>query len=72
MRDFWVFVAAFASAIEGWLFTRMDSLSRVVVLPAIVGLFWPDFRIEALGAAVIAGVFALNWLAARRAGPRPA
>ncbi|MCH8467716.1 MAG: TRAP transporter permease [Roseinatronobacter sp.] len=65
-------LAAFASAIEGWLFTRMDNLSRVVVLPAIVGLFWPDFWVEALGAAVIAGVFALNWLAARRAGPRPA
>jgi TRAP transporter 4TM/12TM fusion protein len=65
-------LAAFASAIEGWLFARLDAVSRLVMLPAIVGLFWPDFGVELASALVIAVVFAINWLAARRAGPRPA
>jgi TRAP transporter 4TM/12TM fusion protein len=65
-------LAAFASAIEGWLFTRLDAVSRLVMLPAIVGLFWPDFGVELASALVIVVVFAINWLGARRAGPRPA
>jgi TRAP transporter 4TM/12TM fusion protein len=65
-------LAAFASAIEGWLFARLDAVSRLVMLPAIVGLFWPDFGVELASALVIVAVFAINWLAARRAGPRPA
>jgi TRAP-type uncharacterized transport system fused permease subunit len=38
----------------------------------LVGLFWPDFGVELASALVIVAVFAINWLAARRAGPRPA
>ena len=67
-------LVAFASAIEGWLFGRMDIASRVVTLPAIIGLFWPDFTVEAVSAGVLLVILAINWLNARqdrrRAGDR--
>ncbi|MGY6697478.1 MAG: hypothetical protein ACXIUW_15825, partial [Roseinatronobacter sp.] len=63
---------AFASAIEGWLFTRMDPISRLVALPAIIALFWPDLRVEIAGAVAIAVVFLINWLSARKLTQAPA
>ncbi len=60
-------LVAFASAIEGWLFGRMDAASRLLALPAIVALFWPDFRVEMAGAGVILVLLAINWLNAREA-----
>jgi TRAP transporter 4TM/12TM fusion protein len=58
-------LVAFAAVIEGFLFGRMDPVSRVVALPAIAALFWPDFRIELAGAAVLLVLLAVNWLNAR-------
>lgn len=63
-------LAAFAAAIEGYLFAKMDVLSRLLVIPATVAIFWPDFRIEAAGAAALLAILALNWL--RRERPAPA
>ena len=65
-------LVAFASAIEGWLFTRMDMVSRLVALPAIIALFWPDLRVEIAGAATLAVVFLINWLSARNTRDVPA
>jgi TRAP transporter 4TM/12TM fusion protein len=61
-------LAAFAAAIEGYLFARMDLLSRVMVVPATVAIFWPEFAVELAGAVVLLAILFLNWL--RR--PRPA
>lgn len=60
-------LAAFAAAIEGFLFAPLGPLSRLAVVPATVAVFWPAFAAEAAGAAALAAVVGLNWLAARRA-----
>ena len=62
-------LVAFAAVIEGWLFGRMDAASRLVAIPAIIALFWPDFTVEAVGAGVLLVILAVNWLNARNAGP---
>ncbi len=65
-------LAAFAAALEGYLFGPMKIAARVVALPAIVALFWPDFTTELVGASVLVIVMAMNWLNARQAAPAPA
>ncbi len=60
-------LAAFAAAIEGWLFAPMDVISRLLVIPATIAVFHPDQAIEMAGAAVLVGVLALNWVKGRRA-----
>ncbi len=59
-------LGAFAAALEGYLFTRMSWPVRVVLLPAIVAVFYPDLMVEIAGAAVMALALAANWLASRR------
>ena len=59
-------LAAFAAAIEGWVFGRMDTVSRVAVVPAAAAVFYPDIRVEAAGAAVILAVLVWNRVQARR------
>ncbi|MDO5648122.1 TRAP transporter permease [Paracoccus sp. (in: a-proteobacteria)] len=54
-------LVAFAAAIEGWLFGRMDVLSRLACVPLVICLFWPDFRIEVLGTVGLIAVLGLNW-----------
>lgn len=63
-------LAAFAGAIEGYLFDWMDPVSRLAVIPATAAVFAPDFRLEVAGVAVLAGVLALNWWKARGARRR--
>jgi TRAP transporter 4TM/12TM fusion protein len=66
-------LVGFAAAIEGYLFTWMDKLSRVLVVPGVILIFNPDEMIEATGAALVFGVLALNWIKSRRAATgRPA
>ncbi|MBR3371882.1 MAG: TRAP transporter permease [Rhodobacteraceae bacterium] len=60
-------LVAFAAAIEGYLFARMDVASRLVAVPAVVALFWPSFTVELMGAGVLLVVLTLNWLNARQA-----
>ncbi|MGP9790475.1 TRAP transporter permease [Roseinatronobacter sp. NSM] len=60
-------LVAFAAAIEGYLFARMDALSRLVAVPAVVALFWPSVTVELVGAGVLLVVLSLNWLNARQA-----
>ncbi|MFY0989843.1 TRAP transporter permease [Halomonas sp. C05BenzN] len=59
-------LGAFAAALEGYLFTRMSLLPRLVIVPAIVGVFYPDLMIEVAGVAVMALAIGGNWLASRR------
>ena len=64
-------LVTFAAAIEGYLFTWLDPVSRLVVIPATVAIFWPAFAVELVGAAVLAAVVALNWWKGRGEGAAP-
>ncbi|MGR3701615.1 MAG: TRAP transporter permease [Paracoccaceae bacterium] len=55
------------AAIEGYLFTWMDRLSRVLIVPGVIAIFNPDEVIEAVGALVVFGLLALNWIKGRKA-----
>ncbi|KGE78829.1 permease [Halomonas sp. ND22Bw] len=59
-------LGAFAAALEGYLFTRMSTPVRLVLLPAIVGVFYPSLIAEAAGAAVMVLALGGNWIASRR------
>ena len=59
-------IAAFAAALEGFLWAPMPVWQRALVIPGVVGIFWPDVLWEALGAALLVGLLALNWSAGRR------
>ncbi|MGJ7457740.1 TRAP transporter permease [Halomonas sp. MA07-2] len=59
-------LGAFAAALEGYLFVRLAWPLRVVLLPAIVAVFYPNLMVEAAGAAVMLAVIIGNWLASRR------
>lgn len=59
-------LAAFAAALEGFLFAPMRLWQRVLVIPGTVGIFWPDIAWEAAGAALLVGLLALNWVEGRR------
>ena len=59
-------LAAFASALEGYLFAPMDLVSRLLVIPATVAVFWPSLAVEAAGAAVLAAVLGWNWRVGRQ------
>ncbi|TDB04305.1 TRAP transporter permease [Halomonas marinisediminis] len=59
-------LAAFAAALEGYLFTRMGWPSRALLLPAIVAVFYPSLMVEAAGAAMMLAVIVGNWVASRR------
>lgn len=58
-------LAAFAAALEGFLFAPMPMWARLLVVPGMIAVFWPDLRFEMAGAAVLAGLLVMNWLAGR-------
>lgn len=61
-----VALAAFAAALEGYLFTRMAWYSRVLAAVGLVLIFYPSFAYEVVGMAVMTVVLGVN-LARRRA-----
>lgn len=64
-------LVAFAAAIEGFLFTWIDPLSRLAMVPAVIAVFHPSLAIETTGAVVLVVLMAWNWLRAR-SGPASA
>ena len=62
-------LGAFAAALEGYLFTRLSVISRIVLLPAIVGVFYPNLAAEAAGVVVMLAIITGNWLVSRRERP---
>ncbi|MFN4058146.1 MAG: TRAP transporter permease [Roseinatronobacter sp.] len=58
-------LVAFAAAIEGYLFTWIDPVSRVLMVPAVIAVFNPSLVIEAVGAAVLLALMGWNWVRAR-------
>lgn len=63
-------LVAFAAVIEGWLFGPMDPVSRVIAIPAIIALFWPEFTVEVIGTAVLLALLGWNWLKSRTQGDK--
>lgn len=59
-------LTGFVGAVEGYLFTWMDTLSRVLVVPSLIAIFNPDELIEASGALVVLGILVWNWARARQ------
>ncbi|PYE85604.1 TRAP transporter permease [Pseudoroseicyclus aestuarii] len=65
-------LAAFAAALEGWLFGPMGWVMRAAILPATVAVFHPLLWVETAGALALAAILGLNWWQARAAGAAPA
>src|SRR5690606_22013962 len=61
-----VALAAFAAALEGYMFTRMGWYSPVLSAVGLVLIFYPSFAFAAAGRAVTRTVFAIT-TARRRA-----
>jgi TRAP transporter 4TM/12TM fusion protein len=59
-------LAAFAAALEGYLFAPMDAVSRVLIVPALVAIFWPNFLVEVVGFGVMVLVMGFNAWQSRR------
>ena len=61
-----VALTAFAACLEGFLFAPINMVQRLVIVPGVVAVFWPDLLIESVGAAVLIVVLGLNWAKSRR------
>ncbi|PZX46721.1 TRAP transporter 4TM/12TM fusion protein [Roseinatronobacter thiooxidans] len=59
-------LVAFAAAIEGYLFTWIDPVSRLAMVPAVIAVFHPSLAVELAGAAVLLALLGWNWARARR------
>jgi TRAP transporter 4TM/12TM fusion protein len=63
-------LAAFAAALEGFMFAKIDLVSRILIVPATIGIFYPDIRAEIAGTVVILAILGLNWWKSRHSdGP---
>ncbi|KQB95722.1 permease [Loktanella sp. 1ANDIMAR09] len=59
-------LTAFAALLEGFLWRPMQVWMRVLLLPGVVGLFWPSLTVEIAAAVLIVLLLAMNWAEARR------
>lgn len=59
-------LAAFAAALEGYLFTWMGWLPRGLLTAGTIGIFWPNIYWEFAGFAAIVAVLGYNYLVSRR------
>ena len=63
-------LADFAAALEGFMFAKIDLVSRILIVPATIGIFYPDIRAEIAGTVVILAILGLNWWKSRHSdGP---
>ena len=61
-------LGAFAAALEGFMFTKMYLVSRLVVTVGLVGIFWPNMWFEIIGFGLIVAVLAINYFKMRQEG----
>jgi TRAP transporter 4TM/12TM fusion protein len=61
-----VALAAFAAVLEGFLFRPIAVWTRVLLLPCVVAVFWPNLIYEIVGFVLILVLLGLNWVQARR------
>ena len=64
-------LGAFAAALEGYMFTKMYLISRLVVTVGLVGIFWPNMWFEMVGFGLIVAVLAINYFKMRQEGDAP-
>ena len=62
-------IVAFAALLEGFLFAPIVLWQRALLAPGVIAVFWPDLRVEALGAALLVTILVLNWRARAQAAP---
>ncbi|WP_172294685.1 TRAP transporter permease [Pseudoruegeria sp. HB172150] len=60
-----VAIAGAAVALEGFLWAPMPLWQRLLLVPGIIAVFWPDLMVEAAGVALIGVLLALNRVSAR-------
>lgn len=56
-----VALVGFAAAIEGFLWRPMPPWQRLLIVPGVVAVFWPNLAVEAGGVVLILAMLALNW-----------
>jgi len=54
-------LVAFAAVLEGYLWRPLPHWQRVLLVPAIIVVFSPDLRLEAIGLTAIIAVLVMNW-----------
>ena len=59
-------LVAFAAVLEGFLWRPMALWMRVLLVPGVIALFWPDLTVEIIGAALIVVLLGVNWAQLRR------
>ena len=59
-------LAAFAAAIEGYLFAPMGIVARILIIPATIAVFHPSFAVETVGALTLAAILLANRFTAGR------
>lgn len=59
-------LVAFAAVLEGFLWGPVPVWMRVLLLPGVVALFWPDLIVEGIGFALVVVLLGMNWMQARR------
>jgi TRAP transporter 4TM/12TM fusion protein len=67
-----VALVGFAVVLEGFLWRTMPVWQRVLMVPGVVAIFWPDLLIEAAGTALILLLLAANWVQSRQDRPASA
>ena len=61
-------LVAFAAVLEGFLFQPMPIWMRALLIPGVIGLFWPSFGVEIVAAILILILLRLNLTGARQKG----
>lgn len=59
-------LAAFAAALEGFLFTSMKAWMRILLSVAVIAVFYPDLSAEVAGVITMLVLLSLNYLQHRR------
>jgi len=59
-------LTAFAACLEGYLFAPIALWQRLLIVPGVIAVFWPDVIYEAIGVVVLLAVLGLNWARGRR------
>ncbi|AHI32519.1 MULTISPECIES: TRAP transporter permease [Marinobacter] len=59
-------LAAFAAALEGFLFTHMKPWMRLALSGAVIAIFYPDLQVEVAGVVAMLVLLAMNYWHRRR------
>ena len=59
-------LGAFAAALEGYMFTKMYLVSRLLATAGLIGIFWPNLLYEVIGFGLILVVLVINFFKMRQ------